>query len=73
MGVFTGVHAAKAGAPAIETVFRDVELVADFGNGLLAFLGLLQSGDDLLYGKLAFLRRVSYFLGQYLSCKWYGF
>ena len=46
---------AEAGAPAVEAVFGDVVLAADFGDSLFAFLGLLQDGDDLLVDKLVLL------------------
>ena len=46
---------AEARAPAVEAVFGDVVLAADFGDSLLALLGLLQDGDDLRVGELALL------------------
>ena len=54
-GGFVGGGAAEARAPAVEAVFGDVVLAADFGDGLLALLGLLQEGDDLLVSELVLL------------------
>jgi hypothetical protein len=54
-GGFVGVRPAEAAAPAIERVFSNVVLAADFGDRFLAFFGLLQDSDDLLIGELTFL------------------
>ena len=49
-GRFVSIQAAKASAPAVERVFCDVVLTADFSDGFFAFFSLLQDGDDLLVG-----------------------
>ena len=54
-GGFARVHAAKAIAPAVEAIFGNIVLTADFGDSLFASLSLLQDGDDLLIGKLVLL------------------
>ena len=51
-GRVRGIHAAKAGAPAIEGTLRNVVLAADLGDRAIALFGLLQEGDDLRVGKL---------------------
>lgn len=41
-----GIHAAKAGTPAIESVLRNVVLVADLGDRAIALFGLLQEMNN---------------------------
>jgi len=71
-GRFVGVHAVKAGAPAVEGVLRDVVLAADFGDGFVALFGLLQNGDDLLVGELALLHVSILPFGWIFLRKWYS-
>jgi hypothetical protein len=54
-GRFIDVHAAEVTAPVVEDVLGYVVLTTDLGDGLVALLGLLQNGDDLLVDELALL------------------